>query len=110
MGTKLTIAKIQSLSAIKRIHKIYDDSSVKISGRNYRFSNVGPNHPISHEDSLVNVYEAIYNNTACANQGLDITANLARTTAHFGGPTSKDENSGYYIIGLDGYLWSDCYL
>jgi hypothetical protein len=66
--------------------------------------------------------------TKCANQGLDIAADLAGRQ-HFGGPADADANGNYYVLGADGtalsgegllwnggfawdgaYVWSDAKL
>ncbi len=43
---------------------------------------------------------------SCANRGLDIHADLAGTR-HFGGRANRDQSGNYYLMGLDGYLWTD---
>ncbi|MDB6091888.1 MAG: peptidase and in, kexin, sedolisin [Gammaproteobacteria bacterium] len=69
---------------------------------------------------LINAVSAVNNSALdCANQGLDINADLAGT-AHFGGPANQDANGNYYIMNLgastwaaplagDGYTWSRGY-
>lgn len=42
----------------------------------------------------------------CANRGLDIQADLDGTM-HFGGRANQDADGNYYLMGLDGYLWTD---
>jgi serine protease AprX len=63
---------------------------------------------------LVNAYEAVYNQAmTCANQGLDISKDVAGT-AHYGGPAHQDPiTRTFYVIGsnglpvvADGYLWN----
>jgi len=56
---------------------------------------------------LINAPAAVNGSaTDCANQGLDINADLAGTR-HFGGPANQDENGNYYIMDLDGAsTWS----
>jgi serine protease AprX len=57
--------------------------------------------------------------TGCANQGLNIAADLAGTQ-HFGGPANQDANGNYYIMDMaastwgaalsgDGYTWTKGY-
>ncbi len=56
---------------------------------------------------MVNAYDAVYNwNYNCANNGLDITADL-NGTAHFGGRANQNPDGSYYLMGLDGYAWTD---
>jgi subtilisin family serine protease len=70
---------------------------------------------------LINAPAAVNSSaTGCANQGLDINADLAGTQ-HFGGPANQDANGNYYIMDLsggstsasplagDGYTWSQGY-
>jgi subtilisin family serine protease len=70
---------------------------------------------------LINAPAAVNSSaTNCANQGLDIDADLAGTR-HFGGPANRDANGNYYIMDLaggstsanplagDGYTWSQGY-
>jgi serine protease AprX len=66
---------------------------------------------------LINVQRATMSAaTNCANQGLNIAADLAGTT-HFGGPANEDANGNFYIMNMqsstpfakdpsDGYSWS----
>jgi hypothetical protein len=44
----------------------------------------------------------------CANRGLDIDADLAGTR-HFGGRANQHADGSYYLMGLDGYMWTDGY-
>jgi len=46
---------------------------------------------------------------ACANRGLDIDADIAGR-AHFGGLAQQDADGNYFVMGVDGYLWSRGYL
>ncbi|MBU2677188.1 MAG: S8 family peptidase [Woeseia sp.] len=56
---------------------------------------------------LVNAYDAAYKwNYDCANKGLDIDADVAGTK-HFGGRANQDASGSYYLMGLDGYLWTN---
>ena len=65
----------------------------------------------------INVYDAVYNqNTACANVGLDIAADLAGTK-HYGGPARQKADGTFYVvdaagqpINQQGYLWNNGYL
>jgi subtilisin family serine protease len=68
---------------------------------------------------LINAPAAVNSSaTNCANQGLDINADLAGTR-HFGGPANQDANGNYYVMDLeggstsllagDGYTWSQGY-
>jgi hypothetical protein len=51
---------------------------------------------------LINAPAAVNSSaTNCANQGLDINADLAGTR-HFGGPANQDANGNYYIMDLEG--------
>ncbi|MGB7738268.1 MAG: S8 family peptidase, partial [Steroidobacteraceae bacterium] len=43
--------------------------------------------------------------TKCANQGLDIAADLAGRQ-HFGGPANADTDGNYYVLGADGTVLS----
>jgi serine protease AprX len=58
----------------------------------------------------VDAYAAVYGSyTGTANQGLDVTADLAGTQ-HFGGYTRWDpETNQYYLLGPDGETWDDGY-
>ena len=47
--------------------------------------------------------------TGCANRGLDIDLDLSGQL-HYGGRANQDENGDCYVMGLEGYLWSDGYL
>jgi serine protease AprX len=50
---------------------------------------------------LVNAVKAVANSaTGCANQGLDIAADLAGS-AHFGGPANRDAFGNYYVMNLE---------
>jgi subtilisin family serine protease len=56
---------------------------------------------------VVNAYDAVHgSNYDCANRGLDVNADLAGAK-HFGGRANEDANGNYYIMGLEGYLWTD---
>ena len=44
--------------------------------------------------------------SGCVNQGLDIDADVAGTR-HFGGRANQDADGNYYLMGLEGYLWTD---
>ena len=69
---------------------------------------------------LINAVSAVHSSAMdCANQGLDINADLAGTE-HFGGPANQDANGNYYIMnmggsrwgspsGSDGYTWNQGY-
>ena len=70
----------------------------------------------------IDAYAAVLNqNTACANTGLDIAADLSGTQ-HFGGPANRDAKGNYYIMSMsptepwgapanaDGYTWSSGYV
>src|SRR5438094_9848595 len=47
---------------------------------------------------LVNAHDAVYGSaTNCANQGLNVAADLAGTQ-HFGGRANRDSNGNYYIM------------
>jgi len=66
---------------------------------------------------LINAMGAINTSaTGCANQGLNISADLAGTT-HFGGPANQDASGNFYIMDMtsstpfaedptDGFTWS----
>jgi subtilisin family serine protease len=59
---------------------------------------------------LVDVYDAVHSSeSGCANQGLDIDADLAGIE-HYGGGANMDEAGNYYIEGVDGYLWGGGYI
>jgi hypothetical protein len=59
---------------------------------------------------LVNASDAIDSTEiVTANQGLDIVLDLAGD-AHYGGMANQDEEGNYYIMGLDGYVWSGGYM
>jgi serine protease AprX len=54
---------------------------------------------------LINASNAISSTAAgCANQGLDITADLVGTQ-HFGGPANQDANGNYYVMHMSGSSW-----
>ena len=56
---------------------------------------------------MVDAYAAVMNQTVdCANQGLHIDNDIDGFQ-HFGGPANQDEYGNYYVMGLDGYLWTD---
>ena len=69
---------------------------------------------------LIDAWAAIESTaTGCANQGLNIAADLAGTQ-HFGGPANQDGNGNYYIMDMaastwgaalsgDGYTWTKGY-
>ncbi len=40
----------------------------------------------------------------CANQGLNVTADLAGTQ-HFGGPANQDASGNYYVMNMAGSTW-----
>lgn len=55
---------------------------------------------------LIHAFDAIFRSGGgSANVGLDVKADLAGT-AHFGGRANQDENGNYYVMGIDGLLWS----
>ena len=55
---------------------------------------------------VVNAQRAVAStNLACANRGLDLAADLAGK-AHFGGLAQQDSAGNFYVIGVDGSLWS----
>jgi len=60
---------------------------------------------------MVNAYDAVYSSaTGCANQNMDIAADLAGTV-HYGGRANQDPVTGeYYLMGLDGYVWGGTYV
>lgn len=59
---------------------------------------------------MVNAYDAVYSATYdCANGGLDIGADVAGVR-HFGGRANQNPDGSYYLMGLDGYLWTEGYL
>lgn len=45
---------------------------------------------------------------ACANRGLDVRADL-NGTAHFSGLANQDADGNYYLMSVDGFLWSNSY-
>ncbi len=56
---------------------------------------------------LVNANDAVFDWTHdCANRGLDIEADLAGTQ-HFGGRANQNPDGSYYLMGMDGYIWTD---
>ena len=56
---------------------------------------------------LVNAYRAVFNDvTACANNGLDIEADIAGS-AHFMGLANQAEDGSYYIEGMEAFMWND---
>ncbi len=56
---------------------------------------------------FVDAYGAVHSTASgCANQGLDVSQDLSGA-AHFGGMANQDADGNYYIMGLDGYMWSD---
>ena len=58
----------------------------------------------------VNAYDAAYSTAAgCANQGLNLTLDLAGLR-HYGGAARWNPETGqYYIVDQDGYTWSGAY-
>jgi serine protease AprX len=70
---------------------------------------------------LINAVNAVSTSTiGCANQGLDVAADLAGT-AHFGGPANEDASGNYYVMDMasstwgtpvsgDGYTWNKNYM
>ena len=55
---------------------------------------------------LVDAYAAVTNQTVdCANQGLHIDNDIDGYQ-HFGGRANQDPDGNYYLMELDGYLWS----
>ena len=60
---------------------------------------------------LVKAWSAVHEgHTGCANNGLDIAADLAGTR-HFGGPVGQDANGNYYLMNQagDGTTWAGNY-
>lgn len=56
---------------------------------------------------LVHAYSAAKQSSDdCANVGMDIAADLAGKV-HYGGRANVDEGGNYYVMDLDGYLWTD---
>lgn len=56
---------------------------------------------------LINAVDAVNSSaTGCANQGLDIAADIAGT-AHFGGPANVDESGHYYVMDMQGSSWGE---
>jgi len=56
---------------------------------------------------LVSAIRAVSNvMSGCANQGLDIDADLAGTQ-HFGGPANQDADGNYYVMNMDGSTWGE---
>jgi subtilisin family serine protease len=59
---------------------------------------------------LVNASAALESTDySCANRGLDVEADLAGRK-HFGGRANKSPDGSYYLMGLDGYMWTDGYM
>ena len=59
---------------------------------------------------MVNAYRARHGtNYDCANRGMDINLDITGQI-HYGGRANVDEDGNYYIMGLEGYLWTDGYL
>jgi subtilisin family serine protease len=58
---------------------------------------------------MINAYNAVYSQAAnCANQGLNITKDLAGT-AHFGGPAHQNTTTGqFYVLGAGGHRVVEC--
>ena len=58
---------------------------------------------------LADAYAAVHSeSTGCANQGLDVSKDLAGIE-HYSGRARQDENGNYTIEGLDGFLWNDAF-
>ncbi len=58
---------------------------------------------------MINAYDAVYNwNYHCANRGLDIAKDLSGEQ-HYGGRANQAADGSYYLMGLDGYTWTDDY-
>lgn len=59
---------------------------------------------------MVNAYAAVYSTASgCANQNLNIAADLAGTV-HYGGRANRNPDTGaYYLMGLEGYVWGGGY-
>jgi serine protease AprX len=66
---------------------------------------------------LVNAHDAVYSTASrCANQGLNLTVDLAGLK-HFGGPANEDASGNFYLMDVsggtplagDGYTWSNGY-
>ncbi len=56
---------------------------------------------------MVDAHNAVYSSAyGCANKGLDVKADLAGTK-HFGGRANQDANGNFYLMEMDGYLWSN---
>ena len=54
---------------------------------------------------LVNAHDSVYgSNYGCANNGLDVKADLDGSI-HFGGPANQNEFGEFYLMDMDGYLW-----
>lgn len=54
---------------------------------------------------LINAVNAVASSASnCANQGLDIEADLGGI-AHFGGPANRDANGNYYVMDLEDSTW-----
>ncbi len=54
---------------------------------------------------LINAVEAVNGSGQnCANQGLDLDADIAGT-AHFGGPANQDDKGNYYVMDMSGGSW-----
>ncbi|MBT8136153.1 MAG: S8 family peptidase [Gammaproteobacteria bacterium] len=54
---------------------------------------------------LANAHDAVYaSNYDCANNGLDVKADLDGSM-HFGGPANQNEEDDFYLMDMDGYLW-----
>ena len=56
---------------------------------------------------MIDAYAAVHSDAAgCANQGLDINLDVTNQR-HFGGRANVTEDGHFYIMGLEGYLWTD---
>ncbi len=56
---------------------------------------------------LVNAYSALRSQEVnCANAGMDLKADL-NGKLHYGGRANVDEDGNYYLMDLDGYLWTN---
>src|SRR6267154_3764785 len=56
---------------------------------------------------LLNALDATNSSAVgCANNGLDVAADLAGTK-HFGGPANQDDDGNYYVMDMGGSTWGD---
>jgi len=56
---------------------------------------------------MIDAYAAVHGTAAgCANRGLDINLDITGQL-HCGGRANVDENGNYYLMGLEGYMWTD---